>query len=145
MELIIRNIEDLRGEITRLKEMEREQSAALGQRFKSPGAIFSTISSLFFGNGSGEGKAASFFNQDIVGLISRLVLPFTLNKTVFRNSGFIVKTLVSIVSQRASRFITEDGVISLWDKAKGLFDKYKPHLESGKHKHKGAAPLSETN
>jgi hypothetical protein len=141
MDLIIRNIDDLRGEITRLKEAERYQSAAIGQHFKSPGAILSTISSLFFSSAGGEGKKFNLFDQDIVGLISRLVLPFTLNKTIFRNSGFIVKTLVSIISQRASRFITEDGVLSAWDKAKGLF-KHKLQQEPA---HKGVPPLSEAS
>jgi len=143
MDLIIRNIDDLRNEIVLLKEAEQRQGAAIGQRFKSPGAVLSTIGSLFYSPRGGEGgQGSSIFDQDIVGLISRIVLPFTLNKTVFRNSGFLVKTLVSIVSQRASRFITEDGVLNLWEKAKGLF-KGKQHEETPPE-HKGVPPLSET-
>ena len=142
MELIINNIDDLRNEIVLLKEAEQQQSAAIGQHFKSPGAVLSTIGSLFFNSRGGEGgQGSNIFDQDLVGLISRIVLPFTLNKTVFRHSGFLVKTLVSIVSQRASRFITEDGVLSLWDKAKGLFKAKQPEETPA---HKGVPPLSET-
>jgi hypothetical protein len=142
MELPIRNLSDLRGEIFRLKEVEHEQSIALGQRFRSPGAIFSTIASIFRNPAGPDGeKSSGFFDQDIVGLISRFVLPFTLNKTIFRNSGFIVKTLVGLVSQKASHFITEDTVVGLVDKVKSLF-KSKPPEETPAHK--GVPPLSET-
>ena len=142
MDIPIRNIGDLRGEIVRLKGLEVEQSMALGERFRSPGAIFSTIFSLFFGTPSTDGtKNAGFWDQDFVGLISRFLLPFTLNKTLFRNSNFIVKTIVGLVSQKASHFITEDSVVSLWDKVKGLFQK----KEGEEHpEHKGVPPLSET-
>src|ERR1700761_7557321 len=142
MDLPVRNIEDLRNEVTRLKGLEHEQSAALAQRFSSPSKLFATIYSLFPKAQPGpDGKNGGFFDQDIMGLISRIVLPFTLNKTLFKNSNFIVKTLVGLVSQKASHFITEDSVVSLWDKVKGLFHKKEaePHPE-----HKGVPPLSET-
>jgi len=142
MELPIRNISDLRGEILRLKEVEQVQSIALGERFRSPGALLSTIVSLFRSPASADGeKGSGFFDQDIVGLISRFVLPFTLNKTIFRNSGFIVKMLVGLVSQKASHFITEDTLVSVVDKIKSLF-KSKTAEETPAHK--GVPPLSET-
>jgi hypothetical protein len=141
MDLPIRNIDDLHGEIFRLKEQEREQSIALGQRFKSPSAIFSTVASLFHNPANADGtKSSSFFNQDIIGLLSRFLLPLTLNKTIFRNSGFVVKAIVGLVSQKASHFITEDTVVSLWEKASSLF-KRKEETEPA---HKGVPPLSET-
>jgi hypothetical protein len=139
MDPVIRNIDDLRSEIIRLKGLEQVQSAAIAQRFRGPGAIFSTITSLFTGRpGSGS---SNFFDQDIVGIISRIVLPFTLNKTIFRKSGFLVKTLVSVLSQRASHYITEDGVLSLWDKAKDLFKSKSKETPE----HKSIPPLSEAS
>jgi hypothetical protein len=141
MDIPIRNINDLREEIDRLKGLEIEQGMALGDRFKSPGAIFSTIFSIFSGRPNADGTKNSFWDQDIVGVISRFLLPFTLNKTLFRNSNFIVKTLVGLVSQKASHFITEDSVVALWDKVKGLFNK----KDGEEHpEHKGVPPLSET-
>ncbi len=139
MSIPVKNINDLRDEILRLKTVEHDQSIALGQRFKSPSAVFSTIVSLFPRSEHSD-KEKGFFDQDIVGLLSRIVLPFTLNKTLFRKSGFIVKTLVGLVSQKASHFITEDSVVGVWDKVKSWIpgkkhgaegsNAKKPHIKS---------------
>lgn len=142
MDIPVRNIDDLRNEISRLKGLEQEQSMALTQRFRSPGAIFSSIISIFHTPANAGGhKETGFFDQDIVSLISRFVLPFTLNKTIFRNSGFIIKTLVGLVSQKASNFINEDTVVGLWDKAKSLFKSKTPEETPA---HKAIPPLSES-
>lgn len=113
---------DLKNEIYRLKGLEREKGAALRGHFSSPGAIFSTIFSLFKGHPN-DSKDGGIFKQDFLGLISRFAIPFALNKTLFKNSNFIIKALVGLVSQKASHFISEDSVESVWDKAKGLFGK----------------------
>jgi len=118
----IRDIHDLRIEILRLRELREEQGTALSKRFNSPSALFSTIFSLFPKSGSSSGeKGSGFFDQDIVGMLSRFIIPFTLNKTIFRHSNFIVKTLVGIISQKASHFISEDSVAGIWDKITSLF------------------------
>ena len=113
---------DLKNEIYRLKGLEREKGAAIRAHFSSPGAIFSTIFSLFKGDPN-DSKDGGIFNQDFLGVISRFAIPFALNKTLFRNSNFIIKALVGLVSQKASHFISEDSVENVWDKAKGLFGK----------------------
>ena len=120
MSLPIENITDLKGEIYRLKGLEEQQSVALGQRFKSPATIFSTINSLFPKTANANGTKNAGTNQDILGLISRFVLPFTLNKTIFKRSNFLIKTLVGMVSQKASHFISEDAATSVWDKIKSV-------------------------
>ncbi|MET3977648.1 hypothetical protein ABIB62_000215 [Mucilaginibacter sp. UYP25] len=123
METPIRNIFELQGEIGRLKNLEAEQAVALKARFSGPAAIFSTAMSLFPGSSTIDGvKNAGFFQQDFLGLISRFVLPLALNKTLFKHSNFIVKTLVGILSQKASHYVSEDNVVGVWDKAKGLFN-----------------------
>lgn len=124
METPIRDIQELKSEIARLKNLEVIQSGALKARFSGPGAIFSTVLSLFPGTSSTiDGvKSAGFFKQDFLGLISRFLLPLTLNKTLFRKSNFIVKTIVGILSQKASGYINEESVTSVWDKAKGIFN-----------------------
>jgi len=124
MDTQVRNIQELRIEIGRLKNLEAEQSVALKARFSGPSAIFATALSLFPGSSATmDGvKSANFFNQDFLGLISRFVLPLTLNKTLFRHSNFLVKTLVGILSQKASHYISEDNVTGVWGKAKGLFN-----------------------
>jgi hypothetical protein len=123
METPIRNIFELQGEIGRLKNLEAEQAVALKARFSGPSAIFSSVLSLFPKSATTDGiKGAGFFNQDFLGLISRFALPLALNKTLFRHSNFLVKTLVGILSQKASHYISEDNVSGVWGKAKGLFN-----------------------
>ena len=134
--LPINNHSDLKNEILRLQGLEREQRIAIKQRFSSPGALFSSIYSLF---GKGGNQDGAIFNQDFLGVISRFILPFTLNKTIFRNSNFLVKALVGLVSQKASHYISEDSVESVWDKAKGLFGKVS-HLFNKNDKNKPEIP-----
>src|SRR3569833_2155924 len=118
MDKPINNSWELREEIIRLSALEKEQAIALKQRFNSPAAIFSSLYSLFPKSAPGE-KHTNLFNQDFISILSRFLLPLTLNKTLFRNSGFIVKALVGLVSQKASGYINEDSVVSVWDKING--------------------------
>lgn len=128
MALPIKNSGDLKSEIARLKGLEHQQAAQLKQHFSSPGAIFSTIMGLFSNtDDKKEDKNASLFNQDFIGLISRIVLPIALNKTLFKHSGLIVKTLVGLLSQKASHYINEDSVSGVWDKAKSIFEENVAH------------------
>jgi hypothetical protein len=122
MEVPIKNSWDLRQEIIRLKELEQEQSLALKERFSSPMAVFSTVYSIFPKSSEGEHKT-NIFNQDYISIISRFLIPLTLNKTLFKNSGFIIKALVGMVSQKASGYINEGSVYGVWDKVKSLFSK----------------------
>jgi len=123
MDAPIRNSWDLKEEIVRLRELEQQKSHALAQRFSSPAAIFSTVYSLFPKPDNPGESRSNIFNQDFVSLLSRFLIPITLNKTLFKNSGFIIKTLVGLVSQKASGYINEEAVVSVWDKVKTLFHK----------------------
>ena len=121
MDYPVKNIDELRLEIYRLKGLEKQQSAVIREHFKNPLTIFSSFTSLFSGKQQGEGiKKEGVFNLDIVQLISGILLPFTLNKTIFRRSNFLVKAIVRLFSQKASVFINESSVGSLWDKIKTL-------------------------
>ena len=118
----INNINDLQEEISRLRIIENQQSIALVARVNSPSALFSTLLSLFSNKDEGE-KQPGIFNQDFFGLLSRIVVPLTLNKTLFKHSNFLVKALVGLVSQKASNYISEDSIGGLWGKVKSLFSK----------------------
>jgi hypothetical protein len=121
MDATIKNAWDLKEEIVRLRALEKVQGAAIQQHFSSPAAIFSTVYSLFPKGGSGGENKSNIFNQDFVSIISRFLIPLTLNKTLFKNSGFLVKALVGLVSQKASGYVNEESVGTIWDKAKSLF------------------------
>lgn len=118
----ITNRQDLQAEIARLTVAQKEQGDALGERFSSPGHTFSTIMTLF-PKAAGGLQMNKLLGQDIVGLLSRVALPFALNKTFFRKSNFIVKAIVGLASQKASHFISESSVSSAWHSLMGLFSK----------------------
>jgi hypothetical protein len=121
MDFQIKNITDLQEEISRIRVIEERQATALGERFSSPSAIFSSIMSLLnHGNRNNAEKTPSIFSQDFLGLLSRIVLPVTLNKTLFKNSGFLIKTMVGLLSQKASNYISGDAVQGIWGKVKSL-------------------------
>ncbi len=115
MDAAINNINDLRLEIGRLKIAKTTQEIEIKAHFSGPGAIFNTVLSLF----SKSGKPA-LDTSDLFGFLSRFILPLALNKTIFRHSNFIIKTLVGLVSQKASGFITEENVHSVWDKMRSI-------------------------
>jgi hypothetical protein len=125
MDMPVKNIDDLHSEIIRLEKLKQEQEMDLKHRFNSPSAILSAAMTLFPKSPAGGASASRLFNTDIVNLFSRLVVPLTLNKTLFKNSNFLVKTLVGLLSQKASNYISEDSVHSVWDKVKGTFNKLK--------------------
>ena len=124
MDPSIKNSWDLRQEIVRLKGLEAEKSIALKARFSSPAAIFSTVYSLFPKTHHNGEDRSNIFNQDFVSIISRFLIPLTLNKTLFKNSGFLVKAIVGLVSQKASGYVNEESVVSIWDKAKALITNF---------------------
>ena len=118
MNTLIRNRSDLRTEIFRLQQAKLEKEIALKQHFSSPGAILSTVYGLITGSSKSDDKDEP--KQDWVGFISRFIIPLTLNKTLFRGSGFLMKALVGIASQKAANYVSTDTVTGIWDKAKGL-------------------------
>jgi len=127
-DISINSASDLQAEMARLRLLRDEQGAAIEARFSSPSAIFSTIYSLF---SKGDGSKGNILGQDLFGILSRILLPLVLNKTLFRNSNFLIKGLVGLVSQKASHFITEDNVMGLWNKITELFEKKHKHADYG--------------
>lgn len=124
MEIAIKNPIDLHNEIIRLKILEQEQSRLLQLRFKSPASIFATALTLFPKSSPVDGmRNSGLFHQDFLGLASRFVLPLVLNKTLFKNSNFLIKALIGILSQKASGYISENKVSSLWKKVSSIFNK----------------------
>jgi K+-transporting ATPase A subunit len=118
---IIRNSTDLKAEIFRLERIEREKSVVLKAHFNSPAAIFTSVLSMVTSSNADKNKEGGIFSQDFLGLLSRVLLPVTLNKTIFRRSNFVVKTLVGLLSQKASHYINEENVSGVWHKISAAF------------------------
>ncbi|WPU95582.1 hypothetical protein SNE25_08605 [Mucilaginibacter sabulilitoris] len=110
-DIAISNRRELRSEIQRLSLLDHEHLAALGNRFSSPAAIFSAAVTLFPRSAAARSmRDQGLFGQDFFSLISRFLIPITLNKTLFRRSGFMVKLLVGLLSQKVAGYITDDAV-----------------------------------
>ena len=118
--ITIRNSTDLKAEIYRLESVSKEQGDALKVHFSSPGAIFNTI---FSGFKTPDLKGALFNPEDLIGMLSKFILPFALNKTIFRNSGFLMKALVGIIAPKASGLISHEMIANVWDKVRSLASK----------------------
>lgn len=127
-DISINSAGELKAEIARLRLLREEQGEAIAARFSSPSATFSTIYSVF---SKGDSPKGNIFGQDLFGVLSRILLPLALNKTIFRNSNFLIKGLVGLVSQKASHFINEDNVTGLWHKIMSLFEKKHNHADYG--------------
>lgn len=135
----VQNIDDLRNEILRLEVLKQEQEIALKPRFSSPIALFHTAMTVFPKSSASSERLnlATFLNQDFIALASRVLLPLTLNKTLFKRSNFIIKALVGMLSQKASGLINEETVTGTWGKAKAIFSKM---FKKGKAEAKTVVP-----
>lgn len=96
----ITNTDQLRVRIAMLKLQRAEQEVYFNQTFtKVSRAISNPLSFikslLSFGNRKGEIDAQ---DGDWVTNLAKIALPFLLNNTVLKNSGFIMKSIISFVS-----------------------------------------------
>lgn len=119
--MTIGSVIELRAEINRLKVLGDEQSIALKSRFSSPSAIFSSILTLFPKSGAAKSITDHrILHPDLLSLLSRFLIPVTLNKTLFRHSNFLVKMMVGLVSQKASPYVTESNIEKIGANVKGV-------------------------
>jgi hypothetical protein len=118
----IENTENLRAEILRLKLLRFHHEAAIEQDIKKitdilriPSMLLNRINT-WFGDQAGR-PAKGETEHDWVTNAFRIGLPVLLNKMVFGRAGFLVKSLVAMVSQKAATSVNKD-VVSNWiDKA----------------------------
>ncbi len=125
----IRNIEELRAEIERLKALRSEQEAYLGDQFKALEYKFQAPSRLYH-------RALSFFPSAKEALLSvggnsikgtdwvtnslKIGLPFLFNKVLFRKAGFIKKGLLLLASQQAATFLNQERLSGIIDSITSL-------------------------
>lgn len=62
---------------------------------------------------------------NISGSIMSFVLPMLLNKTVFRGSGFITKSIAALVSGKVGKSLDADSLTGMFNTVKSLFSKKK--------------------
>ena len=145
----IENIDDLRSEILRLKLQRFHREAIIEQeiekikdKFRFPSILLNKVNAFFGDNARGMDKT----NHDWVTNALRIGLPVALNKMVFGKSGFIIKSLVALLSQKAATSVNKDIVTNWIDTASNWI---RGATKSSRHKSRlthdyGIPPDSET-
>ncbi|WP_256011054.1 hypothetical protein [Desertivirga xinjiangensis] len=123
MEKTFSTLAELQAEIQFLKVQQFKQEEVLKEHLSSPKAILSTIGGLFKADSGRQSFVKDLVNQDLITNISRVILPIFLNGVVFKRSGFITKTLVTFLSQKAAKQVNSHSVTGIVDKITGLFKK----------------------
>lgn len=145
----IENIDDLRSEILRLKLQRFQHEAVIENeineiknKFRLPSILLHKVNSFFGGDDHGVDKTG----HDWVTNALRIGLPVALNKLVFGKSGFIIKSLVALVSQKAATSVNKDTFSSWIDTASGwIRGAGKSTKTKSRHPHDyGIPPDSET-
>lgn len=121
----IENTHDLRAELNRLRIRRLEQeieltkvTARIKARLHFPVLVYNKISDFFielFGNDP-EDLTKKNERKDWVTNILRLGLPLALNRFLFPGSGFLMKSVVAMVSQKAAKNVNKDSITGLIDK-----------------------------
>lgn len=81
---------------------------------------------------------------NLVGNAMSFLLPMFMRKTLFRGSGFITKTIVSLASKKIGQSLNAKKVTNLFNKAKHWIEEKIPHKEQRKRIDYGIPPDSET-
>jgi hypothetical protein len=145
MEKSFSSLAELRAEIDFLKVKQFQDEEALKEKFSSPSAIFSSITGLLKTDTGKKSFMQDLMQQDIITNISRVLLPIFLNGVLFKKSGFITKTLITFLSQKAAKQVNSDKISGLMDKVKGLFQSTNGKLrKSPAIRDYGIPPDSET-
>ena len=142
----IDNIDDLRSEILRLKLQSFHHEALIKQdieKFKDKFRLPSIIKSWF---GGSDAKSPDSSHHDWVTNALRVSLPLALNKMVFGKSGFIIKSIVTLLSQKVATSVNKDIVTNWIDKASTFIRgkaQHRPGKKAPAHDY-GIPPDSET-
>lgn len=145
----IENLTQLRAEIALLKQKRVEQELyfankkeEIKQAFSSPFA-FLKKSGEFLGLRKGSSSSVS---SDWATALSRVVIPFLLNVTVFRGKGKLLKSLLTIISQRAIKpsVFNKENVMGVATKAVNWINDFISKRKSKKSNDYGIPPDSET-
>ena len=150
MDFEIKNISDLRARIISLEIKKQEDEIYFNQKFTSIKSKllspFSFVKNLFTGKNTSSNPLSEPLKSDYITYLGRVLLPMLLNRTVLRNKGFILKTIVSFLTQKTinSTFFNKE-VLSSWVDKATIFVRSKTKKEKRYgHDDYGIPPESET-
>ncbi len=122
----IENINDLRSELNRLRTERLSQeieltkvTARIKARLHFPVLVYNKISDFFiemFGDDPEDLTKKEHKDKDWVTNIFRVGLPLALNRFLFPRSGFLMKSLVALVSQKAAKNVNKDSIGDIIEK-----------------------------
>lgn len=120
MRIKIQNIDDLREEVVRLEvvrtEIETElknEAQKITSKIQIPLMLLRKLNNFFAGSKDKSGKKEG---EDWVTSIFRIGLPLMLNRFLFPKSGFIVKSIIELISQTTAKTVNRDLMIELIEK-----------------------------
>ena len=120
MRIKIQNIDDLREEVVRLEvvrtEIETElknEAQKITSKIQIPLMLLRKLNNFFAGSKDKSGKKEG---EDWVTSIFRIGLPLMLNRFLFPKSGFIVKSIIELISQTTAKSVNTDSIIELIEK-----------------------------
>lgn len=118
----IRNLQELKMEIARLKALKNEQEAYLKTQFtllnnkiEAPVRFFNSLKNNIPGVNMIQQLFAKSNNPDSDWLTKtlRIGVPFVMNKLFLKNSGMLKKALMLLLSERAVGQINQDKISGL--------------------------------
>ncbi|MND57323.1 hypothetical protein D3C87_599840 [compost metagenome] len=118
----IRNLQELKTEIARLKELKNEQEAYLKTQFtlfnnkiEAPIRFFNSLKNNIPGVNIIQQLFAKSSNPDSDWLTKtlRIGVPFVMNRLFLKNSGMLKKALMLLLSERAVGQINQDKISGL--------------------------------
>jgi len=139
----ILNSDDLRMEILRLRivrsEIEGElkfETDRIANRFRVPLMLFSKVNNWVSPMFKSSTNEPGSLDQDWVTSIFKVGLPVVMNKFIFPRSGFLLKSMVELLSQNTAKTINKDVVTD-------LINKFSEWIKSTKRKKKQEAAISD--
>jgi len=141
----IKSLAELHLEISRVKTEFRLKETQLKEDTKSYIKQFSPLKLIK--NFLNPQSLRNFDEKtNLSGSIMSLILPMFLNKTVFRGSGFITKSLAALVSGKIGKSLDAESLTGLFSKAKSLISSFtsKKKKADAKFIDYGIPPDSET-
>jgi hypothetical protein len=138
MRIKIQNIDDLREEVVRLEvvrtEIETElkiEVQKITSKIRIPLMLLRKLNNFFAGS---KDKSRTKDGEDWVTIIFSIGLPLLLNRFLFPKSGFIVKSIIELISQTTAKTVNTDLIVEIiekvsqWIKSTGSRNKKKEEM-----------------
>lgn len=120
MGIKIQNIDDLREEVVRLEVVRTEiktelkvEAQKITSKIRIPLILLRKLNNFFAGS---KDKSRTKDGEDWVTSIFSIGLPLLLNRFLFPKSGFIVKSIIELISQTTAKTVNTDLIVEIIEK-----------------------------